>query len=187
MIRNFSRSHFFSLPPLAVFLICLAVPVRSTAVAQQPAVTGSAIAVVDIQRVLLHSKAGKRARESFEKEFKSKQKFLDGESVQYEKMEKDLTKNLSIMNEETLKQKSQSLEKKKKELVRAKEDFSDELRRRQEEMRLKIFQEIQSIVDGFGQSQGFSMILAKENAGVIFMTESVDVTEQIIDLYDRKY
>lgn len=182
MIKNFFRSYLSRFSLLAVLLVCFPVPAWSAGGDGE-----SRIAVIDVQRVLIHSKAGKRARESFEKEFRNKQRILDEKSKQYEKMEKDLTKNLSIMNEETLKQRSEALEKKKKELVRAKEDFSDELRRKQEEMRMTIFKQIQSVVNEFGKSRGYSVILAKDNAGVIYMSDSVDVTEMVIDLYDRNY
>lgn len=182
MIQTVFRFSFFKLPLFAALLVCFTAPAYVTASAAE-----TRIAIVDIQRVLLQSKAGKRARESFEKEFRNKQAILDDKSRQYEKMEKDLTKNLSIMNEETLKSKSEELDKAKKDLVRAKEDFSDELRRKQEEMRFRIFKQIQSVVDEFGKSRGYSMILAKDTAGVIFMSESVDVTEKVTDLYDRNY
>ncbi len=180
MIQIIFNSRFFSFVLLTV-LLASAVPFCSTSGAEE-----SRIAVVDIQRVLVQSKAGKRARESFQKEFKVKQGILDEKGIQYEKMEKELTKNFSIMNDKTLKEKSETLEKKKKELVRDKEDFSDELRRRDNEIKRRIFTEIQDVVSKFGESNGYSIILTRD-AGVIFMSGGVDVTEQVINLYDRKY
>ncbi len=183
MIQFFPRSRFFNLPLLAVLLACFATPAWSvTDTAEQPR-----LAIVDIQRILLHSKVGKEARKSFEKEFKGKQAIIDRKTGQYEKLEKELTKNLSIMNEKTLKQKSEEIENKKKELVRAKEDFSDELRRKQEELKLKIFKQLQGVLDEFGESQGYSVIFDRDAAGVLYMSEAIDVTESVIDLYDRKY
>ena len=143
------------------------------------------VAVVDIQRVLIHSKAGKQARDSFEKEFKEKQRLLDEKSRRYEKMEAEITKKISTMNEETLKQKSKELEARKKELVRAKEDFSDDLRRDQEEMRRKFSRQIQNIVTELGKSEGYSVIIA--SSGALFVADGVDVTEKVIEMHDRKY
>lgn len=186
MIKAVSYLHFSILALLAALLLSSAF-VFHQAGAQSRETKGFRVATVDIQRILLHSKAGKKVRSSFEKEFKEKQKILDEKSRQYEKMEKDITKNITVMNEETLNRKTKEIEQRKKDLLRAKEDFSDELRRKQEETRRKIFAEIQEVVNEFGKSKGYSIILADSNAGVIFKADNVDVTEQVIDLYDRKY
>ena len=181
MKQNISGFNFFSLPLLAAALIFSSLALSVPVAAQQQ----GRVAIVDIQRVLIHSKAGKKARESLEKEFKKKQQILDDKSRQYERMEKEFTKNLSVMNEDTLKQKSKDLESAKKQLVREREDFSDELRRDQEDLRLKFSKEIQSVVNEIGKSEGYSVILAK--SGVLYVADGVDITEKVIDLHDRKY
>ncbi len=185
MTKRFSRFYFLSFTLATFLLTALAIPFCVKVGAQEN--TAERIAIVDIQRVLINSKAGKRARESLEKEFKNKQKILDEKSLQYENLENDFAKSLSIMNEETLSEKSRALEQKKKDLLRAKEDFSDDLTRKQEEMKREIFSQIQSVVNEFGKSEGYSLILANTNAGVIFISQNVDVTEKIISLYDQKY
>ncbi|MCY3972974.1 MAG: OmpH family outer membrane protein [Candidatus Dadabacteria bacterium] len=181
MKRNISGFNFFSLPLAAAALIFSSFALCAPADAQQQ----GRVAIVDIQRVLLQSKAGKKARESFEKEFKKKQQILDEKSRRFERMEKELTKNLSVMNEDTLKQKSKELESTKKQLVREREDFSDDLRRNQEDMRLKFSKEIQNVVNEIGKAEGYSVILAK--SGVLFVSDGVDITEKVIELHDRKY
>lgn len=172
---------FFSAPLAAVVLVVASLLLCAPADAQQQGRVG----IVDIQRVLLQSKAGKKARASLEKEFQKKQRILDEKGRQYERMEKDFTKNLSVMNEDTLKRKSKDLEVAKKELVREREDFSDDLRRDQEELRVKFSKEIQNVVNEIGKSEGYSVILAK--SGVLFVADGVDITEKVIDLHDRKY
>ncbi|MGI9559288.1 MAG: OmpH family outer membrane protein [Thermodesulfobacteriota bacterium] len=181
MVSIFSKRSFFRLPLMAVFLVSLVFAFCHEAAAQKQ----SRIGIIDVQRVLIHSKAGKKARASFEKEFKKKQAILDKKSAQYDKMEKDFTKNLSVMNEDTLKRKSSEIEKKKKELLRAREDFTDELKKRDAEMRRKISQQIQNVVNQLGKSDGYSVILAK--SGVLFVSDGVDITEKVIEMYDNKY
>ncbi|WP_462137362.1 OmpH/Skp family outer membrane protein [Candidatus Mycalebacterium sp.] len=185
MIKKVFCLRFSILALFAVLLILPAIPFHKAGA--QSGETDFRVATIDVQRVILHSKAGKRARDSFEKEFRAKQKILDEKSGQYENMEKDITKNIAVMNEETLSRKTTEIEQRKKDLLRAREDFSDELRRKQGEMKRKILTEIQEVVNEFGKSGRYSMILADGNAGVLFKMDNIDVTEEIIDLYDRKY
>ncbi|QMU56324.1 MAG: hypothetical protein GKS04_04070 [Candidatus Mycalebacterium zealandia] len=185
MIKMVFYLRFSILALFAALLVSPAIPFHQAGA--QSGETDFRVATIDVQRVILHSKAGKKVRDSFEKEFRAKQEILDEKSRQYEKMEKDITKNIAVMNEETLSRKAKEIEQRKKDLLRAREDFSDELRRKQEEMKRKILMEIQEVVNEFGKSEKYSLILADGNAGVLFKTGNVDVTEQIIDLYDRKY
>ena len=144
------------------------------------------IGYVDLQQVIMNSKAGKSAKSSFESEFKTKRDIIEQKTRAVEQMKQDFIKNSAVMNETTRKQKAEQIDKKEKDLNRTREDFREELQRKDLELTQKILKQIEGILKQIGQSEGYDIIFERTEAGIIFASPNGDITSKVIQAFDSQ-
>lgn len=144
------------------------------------------IAYLDLQRVIRDSKAGKAAKASFQKEFEQKRNIIEQKMNQLEKLRQELIKNSSVMNAQARQNKADQVAEMEKELQRTREDFREDLQERDLELTQKILKEIDGILKQIGKSGGYDIIFEKSEAGIVYGSDSVDITDKVIQQYDKK-
>lgn len=144
------------------------------------------IGYVDLQQVIMNSKAGKSAKSSFESEFKTKRDIIEQKTRAVEQMKQDFIKNSAVMNETTRKQKAEQIDSKEKDLNRTREDFREALQKKDLELTQKILKDIEGILKQIGQSEGYDIIFERTEAGIIFASPAADITSKVIQAYDSK-
>ncbi len=167
---------------VASIIIVIGVMAKPTFSAQE-----DRIAFIDLQRVIHDSKAGKKAKASFQKEFEKKRTIIEQKMAQLEKLKQEFVKNSALMNPEARKKKADLIEKKEKELQRTREDFREELREKDLELTQKILKEIDGILQQIGEKDGYALIFERTEAGIVYGSPAVDITEKVIKEYDKKY
>jgi len=160
----------------------------------------SRLAVVDIQKAVEKSNAGKKARAILERE----KKRLEVKLVKKRTTVELLIKEIRELQQE-IQQKGPILrpdqrEKKNAVLVAQKRRFSrqqDELKRMLQESRRdlssrnnrlmrSIFVQVREVVNEIGGEKKYDMIIERAQAGVLYLKEGLDITDQVIDLYNKK-
>lgn len=160
-----------------------------TAGAQQPAAPGQSvtrIGFLDIQRVLVRSAAGVAAREQLEKEKAQMQKEMDARRVELDKLREELEKKGTLMSPDARREKEDSIERKRRDAARLADDFQRELQRKEQQLIVKVRQELQSVIDKVGKQKGYYLILDGRNAGVVYWAAEADLTDEIIRAYDQE-
>ncbi len=141
------------------------------------AVPMAKIGVIDIERTLYETPAGKRANEQFEKTRKDKQSELDRRQTELKKLDADLSKQAAVLKPEVLQQKRGELEKKFVELqqlyVKLERDLAGE--------RTKLVQELlkkaNPLVQEIAKAEGVTLIV-DQNA-VVWSDPAVDLTAKL--------
>ena len=161
--------------------LVLVIGVSSLAYAQKPD-----IAFIDLQRVIRESKAGKAAKASFQKEFEQKRKIIEQKMSQLETARQEFVKNSSVMNPTARKEKAELIDQKEKDLQRTREDFRDALQQRDMELTQKILKDIDGILKNIGTAGGYDIIFEKTEAGIVYGSDKVDITDKVIQQYDKQ-
>lgn len=141
------------------------------------AVPVAKVGVIDVERTLYETPAGKRANEQFDKTRKDKQSELDKRQTELKKLDADLGKQASVLKPEVLQQKRAELEKKFVELqqlyVKLERDLAGE--------RTKLVQELLKkatpIVAEIAKAEGVTLIVDRN--AVVWSDPSVDLTEKL--------
>lgn len=144
------------------------------------------IAYLDLQEVIRDSKAGKAAKASFQKEFEQKRKIIEQKMNQLEQLRQELIKNSAVMNADARKQKADLISEKEKDLQRTREDFRESLQEKDLELTQKILKDIDGILKSIGKSGNYDIIFEKSEAGIVYGADSVDITDKVIQAYDKK-
>jgi len=81
--------------------------------------------------------------------------------------------------------KMRDLEKKRRYVKYLFEDFTKEAKYAEIEATKKIQKELTQIVKKIGQKEGYLLILEKGFPGFLYSDDSIDITDQVIETYDK--
>jgi outer membrane protein len=165
---------------IGVFVLGWAVP--------GPAAQAVRIGVVDVQQVLNQSKRGLAAKQKLEQERMARQRDLDARQQEAAKLQAELEKQGPVLSEQAKREKTETLQRKVRDIRRLAEDASRDFEKRVLEAEVDITREIFSVIQEYGRDQGFSLILTREpRAGTVaFNSSAIDITAEIIKRYDGK-
>lgn len=141
------------------------------------------IGVVDLQKVVDESEAGKKASADLNILAKSKQSIIDEKGKAIEKLKSEFEKQSSVLSEETKKSKNEELEKMFREYQRLLQDSDAELRKKDAELRKMILKEIFEIAEKVGAEEGYNLIIDK--GFILYSNKDVDITDKVIKKYNE--
>ncbi|MCE5194518.1 MAG: OmpH family outer membrane protein [Nitrospiraceae bacterium] len=143
------------------------------------ALAADKIGFINIQRVVLESEAGKKAKIDLETLEKSKKSILDEKLKAMGKIEDELKKQSSVLSADAKKSKEEELERMKRDIQRLVADIREELQKKEAELTESILKEAVEIIDAFGKENDYSMIVRSEV--VIHAKKDIDLTDIIIN------
>jgi len=162
------------------FILTIGIVVGLTAICSAQS---QKLGYIDLQAVVRDSKAGKAAKVS--NEFKIKRDIIEQKTRALENMKQDFIKNSSVMNETTRGQKADKIDKNEKDLNRTREDFREELQKKDIELTQKILKDIEGIISRIGSEDGYTIIFERTEAGIIYGIPSADITGKVVQDYNR--
>jgi outer membrane protein len=143
------------------------------------------IGVVDMQRFQEKSIAFQKVRERLRGKYESLQKKLEAEQQELLKIEEDFKKQSMMLSLDAKEDKKREMEKKKRHYKYIYEEYSQELKAAEEEMRRSVAKEVGKVVEEIGQKDNYIIILERRTLGLIFYKDEIDITDQVIAAYDR--
>jgi outer membrane protein len=163
-----------------VALVC-AIGLPFQAIAQTPTLK---IAYIDLQKVMMESEKGKEAKKNLADEFDKLRKNLNQKQDELQKMKDAVEKQATTMTPEARSDKEKQYQARLKEYQRLQSDYEAELRQKDQEFSQKILKELEDIVKVLGESEKYTLILERTQAGILFATPAVDATDKVISLYN---
>ena len=174
------KSRLSLIPVLLVFLLT-AVLCRSV-IAEETAQVK--IAVIDMQKVVRKSVAGQKAMEKLNKKLKNLQKQLRAKQDEINAFKEDIEKKGPLMNEAARAEKEREYKKAFRDLQDEKEDAQFEMRQAETKSMEPILKELEKVVSRIGEEDKYTLILDKNMPGIYFINSDVDITDEVIKVYD---
>ena len=140
----------------------------------------SRVAVIDVQKVLQQSSAGKQAYEKLKKmqdDRIAKAKKMDDEASALDKEIND--KKLSL-SEEKLTDMQKQLSDKKIAMQRYAQDADREVSEARDRVMQDLNQKIMPVVDQIGKEMGLAAIFNKFESGLVYASDAIDITDTVI-------
>jgi outer membrane protein len=154
---------------------------QSSQAASQPAKVG----VMDLDKFQKTSKAFQTTAAAMKKKFEELQKKLDDERAAVTKLEEDFKKQSMMLSLDAQEGKQRELEKKRRYYKYLYEDSTQEMKDTEMEAIKKIMKELEKIVEKIGEQEGFTVILEKRTLGLVYYNKAVDVTDRVVEAYDK--
>ncbi len=167
----------------ALTLIALTVGVG---LSQRDAQGQERLAIVDVQRVVNDSIAGKAAKSNLEGQISKAKLKLAGLKSEFEKQKSELEKQSAILSGAALEQRKEALGKKQVEFQRAYQDMQQELAKANDKEIGKVIKQVNEVVQDLADKRGYAFVFEKDRQSVLFASGRIDITEEVISALDKK-
>jgi outer membrane protein len=144
------------------------------------AAAASRIGIINIQRCISESSEGKRISESLQKEIKTMQQKYDKAQKELVELQKEIEKQSLMLSLDAKETKQKEYNKKSRELNYLNQDLSEEANKAEQNARIRVLQVLNVIVKNIAQQDSYDLILESSTAGVLFASEGLDITDQVI-------
>ena len=143
------------------------------------------IGYIDLQRVMLESERGKEAKKALMDEADKLKKTLDQRQDEIQKLKDALERQAATITPEARADKEKQYQAKLKDYQRLAGDYENDLRQKDAETSQRILKELEEIVRRLGDSEKYTLILERTQAGILFGNTANDITERVIALYNE--
>jgi outer membrane protein len=171
------KHRILALPCAAFFLAA------SLAAAQTPTKVG----VIQIQTALVSTKDGQKAVQDLESRMAPKQREMERKRTELQELQDKLQKGGNAMAQAAKDDLARTIDQKTKSYNRDMEDARAELDTEQRKLLEDLSGKMQVAIDKFALANGYAVILdvSNQNGNVLYVASGVDITKDIIDLYDK--
>ena len=143
--------------------------------------------VVDMQQVILTVEEGKQARLKLEQEIKAKEKLLKQSREELEKLNKELQAQAALLSETAKLKKQQKFQEKFLSLRNAEMEFQVDIKRKEQQATKEIASKVAGLVEKVARELKLAAVFETSSAGLLYVRSPVNLTEQVIKMYDKKF
>lgn len=144
------------------------------------------IGCVDIQRGVNECISGKEAKKILVEEVEKLNRLANEKQRELQEMTESLDKQTPLLNPEARIEKEKEYQAKLRDFQRWREDRQNELNQRRVEMERNISLGLQKVIQKIGANEGYTIILEKNEAIMLFNSKLIDITDMVIKAYDAE-
>jgi outer membrane protein len=144
------------------------------------------IASVDIQKAVNECNAGKDAKKDITKEVEKFQRLIAEKQKDLQTMKETLEKQAAMLNPDARTAKEKEYQSKLRDFQRWGEDYQNDLNQKRTEKERTISQNLQKVIQKLGVDEGYTLILEKNEAIVLYASKVIDITDRVIKLFDTQ-
>ncbi|HEX2775495.1 MAG TPA: OmpH family outer membrane protein [Candidatus Acidoferrales bacterium] len=173
----------FGIPAMAALLMLPAVWAQSNAAA--PAKVG----VISVQAAIQSTAEGKQAAAELQSQFAPRQTELDNLRKQIEDLQTRLRTTSNTLSDEEKARLAREGDQLTRTYQRKQQESQDDYTEAEREVVDRIGRKMIDVLDKYSKDSGYSVILdtSAQNTPVIYAASTIDITQDIIKLFDQSY
>ncbi|OGP93523.1 MAG: hypothetical protein A2156_11470 [Deltaproteobacteria bacterium RBG_16_48_10] len=144
------------------------------------------IGSVDIQKAVNECNAGKEAKKEITKEVEKFQRLIGEKQKELQTLKETLEKQAVMLNPDARTAKEKEYQGKVRDFQRWGEDYQNDLKQKQIEKERNISMNLQKVIQKLGADEGYTLILEKNEAIVLYASKVIDLTDRVIKLHDTQ-
>jgi len=172
-------------PALATLCILPAAFAQSGA----PAGASMKIGVLNVQIAITSTSEGKQAAAELQSQFTPRQTELQGMQKQIDEIRGRLQTGQTTLSDEEKARLAREGDQLTRNLQRKQQESQDDFNDSQQDVVNRIGRKLVDVLDGYAKQNGLSVVLdtSAQQTPVIYASNEIDITQEIIRLYDQKY
>jgi len=172
----------FGIPAMAALLFMPAVSAQSNAATPK-------VGVISVQIAIQSTAEGKQSAGELQSRFAPRQTELDNLRKQIEDLQTRLRTTSNTLSDEEKARLAREGDQLTRTYQRKQQDSQDDFNEAEREIVDRIGRKMIDILDKYSKENGYSIILdtSAQNTPVIYAANTIDVTQDIIKLYDQSY
>jgi len=144
------------------------------------------IGVVDFQKILEVSNAGKTAQDEINSQGKQMESDLKGRGAEIEEIEKKIDRESMVMSKEVREEKQREMRIKIGDFKALQQKYMEDFKALEGRIIGRIQKEVVELVQEIGKKEGYTLIVEKRTGGVVYAPLSIDITDTVIQIYNTQ-
>jgi len=142
------------------------------------------IGVVDFQKILETSKVGQAAQNEIKSQGEKMEVTLKDKGEEIENLKKKLEREALVIDREARSDREREIRIKINDLKALQKKYVADFRDLEARMIERIRKQLDNIINNIGKSDGYLLIIEKNQAGVLYCPNKIDITEKVIKDYN---
>ncbi|MEE8580858.1 MAG: OmpH family outer membrane protein, partial [Myxococcota bacterium] len=144
------------------------------------------IGVVDLDQAVSSTDEGRAARDEFERKKREAEAKLQPLTERAKELLKEYEAKRFVLSDDALFQKQLDLAELRNQIENKRREIQGQLEVDRERLVGPLRAKLSGIVEEVGREQGFSLILQRNAPGVMYSREALDITELVIEKFNKK-
>lgn len=159
-------------------------------VAQTPAIP-TKIGTINLQQAVPNTQEAKAATAKLQREFvEPRTKGLEAKQSEIKDLQDKLARAGNTLSQTAKDDQQLAINRKTKDFNREVEDYQADSDDKQRELLADFSSKMQTVIAEYTQANGFAVLLDtgnRDTSGLVWASSSVDITQAVIDAYDKKH
>ena len=143
------------------------------------------IGFINMREIMQSSTAGKKAGEDLKKVAEKKQALISSAEKELKKMKDELDKQGSILTASARRDKEDAYQKKLRDYQLLVNDANEELKKRDQEISLKLLPEILKIVRTIAEKEKYTLVIDIASMPIPYFAKEDDFSKKVIEEYNK--
>ena len=150
--------------------------------------TGTKIGVINVRQAIASTAEGKQAGAELQSQFAPRQNELEGLNKQINDLRSRMEAGSKLSPEEQTRLQREG-ETKARQLQRKQDEYQEDVNAAQADVFDRIGRKMVDVLDRYARENGFIVILdtSAQNTPILFASTNIDVTQDIVKLFDQAY
>lgn len=147
------------------------------------------IAVINVRQAIITTSEGKQASAELQSQFAARQTELENLNKQITDLRQRLAAGQSTLSQEEIARLTRQGELLARQLQRKQDEYQEDVNASQGDVIDKIGRKMIDVLDRYARENGYVVILdsSAQNTPILYASNQIDVTQDIIRLYDQAY
>jgi len=142
------------------------------------------IGIIDFQRILETSNTGKTAQAEINKKGKKMEADLKVKGAAIEELQKKVERDALVMSKEMREEKGREIRIKINDIKTLQQRYLSEFRELENRLVTRIKKDVLGLVKEIGKKEGYLLII--EKAGVLYYPNAINLTDKLIQIYNKR-
>jgi len=184
-----SRKIFFTAILASACMFGTAAAWAQAAPAASAAGASGKIGVINVRQAIVTTSEGKQASSELQSQFAPRQTELENLNKQINDLKQRLSAGQSTLSQEEQVRLTRQGEVLARQLQRKQDEYQEDVNASQGEVIDKIGRKMIDVLDRYARENGYVAILdsSAQNTPILYASNQIDVTQDIIKLYDQAY
>jgi outer membrane protein len=162
---------------------------QSSAAAAPGSSVGSKIGVINVRQAIASTAEGKQAGAELQSQFAPRQNELEGLNKDINSLRQRIDAGTGKFSQEEQTRLQREGETKARQLERKQNEYQEDVNAAQADVFDRIGRKMIDVLDRYARENGYVAILdtSAQNTPILFASTNIDVTQEIVKLYDQAY
>lgn len=146
------------------------------------------VVVINAQRLLNETNAGKRAKDILASYSKNRQALMESEERELRRMEEDFARQASILSPSAKREREEQFRRRMQEYQQKAAELNREVQEKQKDVLEGFRDKVEAVVAKVAKGLGVQVVVDKSKGGpTIYHEDGLDISNQVIETFNREY